>query len=158
MMVNAAVDRGITYVFSAGNSGPGINSIGDPSVATDVMSVASSITKETWKSNYGADVSSDVALHNYSSRGPREDGGFKPNVTAPGSAISTTPKRRCPGVKDSVYPGSEGATTVRTLLEYSWAREHDGTVAATVVADAFCHSMVRALVGSVVPVGTLPNP
>jgi tRNA pseudouridine38-40 synthase len=47
----------------------------------------------------------------------------------------------------------EGATTVRTLLEYSWAREHDGTVAATVVADAFCHSMVRALVGSVVPVG-----
>ncbi|CAN7163570.1 tRNA pseudouridine(38-40) synthase TruA [Knoellia sp. LjRoot47] len=47
----------------------------------------------------------------------------------------------------------EGATTVRTLLEYSWARAPDGTVEATVVADAFCHSMVRALVGSVVPVG-----
>ena len=27
----------------------------------------------------------------FSSGGPREDGGFKPNVTAPGSAISTTP-------------------------------------------------------------------
>jgi tRNA pseudouridine38-40 synthase len=47
----------------------------------------------------------------------------------------------------------EGATTVRTLLEYSWARLDDGTLAATVVADAFCHSMVRALVGAVVPVG-----
>ncbi|MFW5470570.1 S8 family serine peptidase [Knoellia sp. CPCC 206435] len=84
-------EYGVQIVISAGNSGPGINSIGDPSVATDVVSVASSITKETWKSNYGADVSSDVALHNYSSRGPREDGGFKPNVMAPGSAVSTIP-------------------------------------------------------------------
>ncbi|WP_052111662.1 tRNA pseudouridine(38-40) synthase TruA [Knoellia subterranea] len=47
----------------------------------------------------------------------------------------------------------EGATTVRTLLDYSWTRSDDGVLAATVVADAFCHSMVRALVGSVVPVG-----
>ena len=47
----------------------------------------------------------------------------------------------------------EGATTVRTLLEYSWSRLDDGTLAATVVADAFCHSMVRSLVGVVVPVG-----
>lgn len=47
----------------------------------------------------------------------------------------------------------DGATTVRTLIDYSWDRAPDGTVEATVVADAFCHSMVRALVGSVVPVG-----
>jgi tRNA pseudouridine38-40 synthase len=47
----------------------------------------------------------------------------------------------------------EGATTVRTLLDYSWRRAVDGTLEATVVADAFCHSMVRSLVGAVVPVG-----
>ncbi len=47
----------------------------------------------------------------------------------------------------------EGATTVRTLLDHRWERAPDGTVVATVVADAFCHSMVRALVGAVVPVG-----
>jgi len=47
----------------------------------------------------------------------------------------------------------EGATTVRTLLEYRWRRGPDGVLEATVVADAFCHSMVRALVGAVVPVG-----
>jgi tRNA pseudouridine38-40 synthase len=47
----------------------------------------------------------------------------------------------------------EGATTVRTLLEYSVARDGDGFVVARVVADAFCHSMVRALVGAVLPVG-----
>ncbi len=46
-----------------------------------------------------------------------------------------------------------GATTVRTLLDHRWGRAADGTVEATVVADAFCHSMVRALVGAVVPVG-----
>jgi len=46
-----------------------------------------------------------------------------------------------------------GATTIRTLLEYSWARAADGTICATVVADAFCRSMVRALVGAVIPVG-----
>ncbi|WP_345206135.1 tRNA pseudouridine synthase A [Fodinibacter luteus] len=47
----------------------------------------------------------------------------------------------------------EGATTVRTLLAHEWSRAPDGTVEGTVVADAFCHSMVRALVGAVVPVG-----
>jgi tRNA pseudouridine38-40 synthase len=52
----------------------------------------------------------------------------------------------------------EGATTVRTLLEYSWTRLEDGTLAATVVADAFCHSMVRSLVGAVVPVGEGRHP
>ena len=47
----------------------------------------------------------------------------------------------------------EGATTIRTLIDYSWVRGEDGVVEGRVVADAFCHSMVRALVGAVVPVG-----
>jgi tRNA pseudouridine38-40 synthase len=47
----------------------------------------------------------------------------------------------------------EGATTVRTLLGLSWERGPDGVVAGTVVADAFCHSMVRSLVGALVAVG-----
>ena len=47
----------------------------------------------------------------------------------------------------------QGATTTRTLLEFSWHRLDDGVLVATVRADAFCHSMVRSLVGAVVPVG-----
>jgi tRNA pseudouridine38-40 synthase len=47
----------------------------------------------------------------------------------------------------------EGATTIRTLLTYEWRRDGDGLLVATVLADAFCHSMVRALVGVVLPVG-----
>ncbi len=46
----------------------------------------------------------------------------------------------------------EGATTVRALLELRWGRE-GGAVTATVRADAFCHSMVRSLVGCLVSVG-----
>jgi tRNA pseudouridine38-40 synthase len=47
----------------------------------------------------------------------------------------------------------EGATTIRRLLTYAWAREDSGIAAATVEADAFCHSMVRALVGALLAVG-----
>ena len=84
-------DYGVQMFISAGNSGPGVNTIGDPSVATDVVSVAASVSKETWLANYGSVVRKQHALFNFSSRGPREDGGFKPNITAPGSAISTDP-------------------------------------------------------------------
>ncbi|WP_134008584.1 tRNA pseudouridine(38-40) synthase TruA [Kribbella sp. VKM Ac-2566] len=47
----------------------------------------------------------------------------------------------------------EGASTVRALLEFSWQRTGVGQLEGTVIADAFCHSMVRALVGSMIPVG-----
>ena len=47
----------------------------------------------------------------------------------------------------------EGASTIRTLLEFDWHRGADGVLVANVRADAFCHSMVRALVGACVAVG-----
>jgi tRNA pseudouridine38-40 synthase len=47
----------------------------------------------------------------------------------------------------------EGATTIRTLLELSWQRNADGVLEATVRADAFCHSMVRSLVGCLLAIG-----
>ncbi|MCR2814222.1 tRNA pseudouridine synthase A [Microbacterium sp. zg.Y1090] len=45
------------------------------------------------------------------------------------------------------------ATTIRTLLEFGWHRDDLGVLVASVKADAFCHSMVRALVGACVAVG-----
>ncbi|MFF5258871.1 tRNA pseudouridine(38-40) synthase TruA [Actinomadura viridis] len=66
----------------------------------------------------------------------------------------------------------EGATTIRELLRFDWHREEPygvrdganglvmrstapqrGVAVATVEADAFCHSMVRALVGAMLVVG-----
>ena len=45
----------------------------------------------------------------------------------------------------------EGATTIRDLGEFSWRRS-GGLLEGTVRADAFCHSMVRSIVGAVLPV------
>ncbi|PKW08266.1 tRNA pseudouridine38-40 synthase [Streptomyces sp. 1222.5] len=47
----------------------------------------------------------------------------------------------------------EGATTIRTLQELSLVRGADGVVTATVRADAFCHNMVRSLIGALLFVG-----
>ena len=47
----------------------------------------------------------------------------------------------------------EEATTIRTLLEFDWHRDARGALIANIKADAFCHSMVRALVGACVAVG-----
>lgn len=45
------------------------------------------------------------------------------------------------------------ATTIRDLQAFSWGRSDDGVLVARLQADAFCHSMVRALVGACVAVG-----
>ncbi|MFD0777008.1 tRNA pseudouridine synthase A, partial [Streptomonospora algeriensis] len=47
----------------------------------------------------------------------------------------------------------EGATTVRELLRLEWRTKGEHLYAATVEADAFCHNMVRALVGAMLAVG-----
>ena len=47
----------------------------------------------------------------------------------------------------------EGATTIREVLELYWERDANGDAVMHVKADAFCHSMVRSIVGALIPVG-----
>jgi hypothetical protein len=82
-------EYGVQLVISAGNSGPGANTIGDPALADKVISVGASVSKETWAANYGSVVEKKYAMMPFSSRGPREDGGFAPTLVAPGAAINT---------------------------------------------------------------------
>jgi hypothetical protein len=81
---------GVQLVISAGNSGPGANTIGDPGLADKVISVGAAISKETWAANYGSVVEKKYQMMPFSSRGPREDGGFAPTLVAPGAAINST--------------------------------------------------------------------
>lgn len=48
-----------------------------------------------------------------------------------------------------------GATTIRELREFSVTQRPDGVLEVHLLADAFCHSMVRALVGALTVVGGL---
>ncbi len=63
--------------------------------------------------------------------------------------------RRCLGEHDfaAFCRRREGATTIRALRTLDWHRDDHGIATATVVADAFCHNMVRALVGALLAVG-----
>jgi tRNA pseudouridine38-40 synthase len=47
----------------------------------------------------------------------------------------------------------EGSTTVRALQRLEWIRDEPDLLVAYVSADAFCHSMVRSLVGALLAVG-----
>jgi tRNA pseudouridine38-40 synthase len=51
-----------------------------------------------------------------------------------------------------------GGTTVRELLRIQWDRPEPGVAVASVVADAFCHNMVRALAGAMLSVGEGTRP
>ena len=52
----------------------------------------------------------------------------------------------------------EGATTIRALRCLDWERDAQGVAIGRVVADAFCHNMVRSLVGALLPVGEGTRP
>ncbi len=92
MLYNRLIEQFNVQMFiSAGNSGPGANTVGDPSVAEKVMSVGTYISDATWAADYGSSSPFADNQHPFSSRGPREDGGFKPNIIAPGAAVSSTP-------------------------------------------------------------------
>ncbi len=46
-----------------------------------------------------------------------------------------------------------GATTLRTLRRLDWDRDEHSVLVAVVEADAFCHTMVRSLIGALIDVG-----
>ena len=46
-----------------------------------------------------------------------------------------------------------GASTIRELRRLDWQRTEPGVAVGTVIADAFCHNMVRALTGALLAIG-----
>ncbi|MBL8057850.1 MAG: S8 family serine peptidase [Anaerolineales bacterium] len=105
LLYNRLIEQYNVQMFlSAGNSGPGMNTIGDPSVATLALSIGAYITDDTYLAAYGAQLYEQDNLHYFSSRGPREDGGFKPNLVASGAAISTIPVWQPQGCLAQVCP------------------------------------------------------
>lgn len=81
---DAVVNTGVAGVaISAGNSGPGDHTIGSPSIAYNVLSVAA-------VDDQGTASRSDDTIANFSSRGPTPGGRRKPDIAAPGVSIHST--------------------------------------------------------------------
>ncbi|UZK57237.1 S8 family serine peptidase [Streptomyces drozdowiczii] len=92
VLYNRLIDEyGVHIVSSAGNDGPGMNTVSDPAVTDKVIAVGASVSKDTWWADYGSEVRDRRSLFPFSARGPREDGGMKPEIVAPGAAVSSIP-------------------------------------------------------------------
>ncbi|MEV0095431.1 S8 family serine peptidase [Streptomyces sp. NPDC050738] len=92
VLYNRLIDEyGVQIVSSAGNDGPGMNTVADPAISDKVIAVGASVSKDTWWADYGSRVEDRQSLFPFSARGPREDGGMKPEIIAPGAAVSSIP-------------------------------------------------------------------
>jgi subtilisin family serine protease len=101
------------FVISAGNSGPGHQTVGTPSLAADALCVGATASRKMIQRQYqypgltrsisGKAADDDFMLF-FSSRGPTANGGFKPNITAPGTQLSS--------IKLNAAPGSRSGLTV----------------------------------------------
>jgi subtilisin family serine protease len=79
--MDAVVDSlDVSVAVSAGNSGPGSTTVGDPGIAYNIFSVAAMDDKSTTSR-------SDDYIASYSSRGYTTGGRIKPDIAAPGSKI-----------------------------------------------------------------------
>ena len=79
-------DQQYVLEFSAGNSGPGGQTIGTPAVAKNVIATGAT---ENSRYTFGIYDSGPEVMADFSSRGPAEDGRIKPDIVAPGTWIAS---------------------------------------------------------------------
>jgi len=79
-------DQPYILEFSAGNAGPGAQTIGSPAVAKNVIATGAS---ESAREDLFIYSEGPDAMADFSSRGPCEDGRIKPDVVAPGTWIAS---------------------------------------------------------------------
>lgn len=79
-------DQPYILEFSAGNAGPGPQTIGSPAVAKNVIATGAS---QNDRFDFFIYEDGSETMADFSSRGPTEDGRIKPDVVAPGTWIAS---------------------------------------------------------------------
>lgn len=91
-IVNRLVEVCHKPIFaSAGNVGPGLETLSHPAEPSKVLCVGGYVTRETLRANLGAAASEREYVNNLSSRGPATDGAFKPDLLAPLCTLAAAP-------------------------------------------------------------------
>lgn len=148
----------ILHVFSAGNSGSGLGSIGSPGTAKNVLTVGATENVRAEGVYDGCMTSeSDNAddIIGFSSRGPTSDGRVKPDIMAPGVHI-TGPASQNPGFTGNSVcgMGAQGAyyPLGQTLYTWSSGTSHSCPAVAGAVQLAYEHY------GRSIRSGAVPSP
>jgi hypothetical protein len=94
---NRLIDRYKKPIFiSASNTGPGISTMSEIAFATNVISTGGYVHRDTWLVDEGLQADTDDYVANLSARGPRQDGGFKPDIIAPSLGVYSSSASRAP--------------------------------------------------------------
>lgn len=112
--------------IAGGNAGPGLSTLAVPADAPNALSVGAYIAPQMWITDYGWTTES-AGLWYFNSVGPAWDGSLKPDLLAPGSAVSTVPVWT--GQTYMLNEGSSMATpfvagTAALLMEEMWKQGH----------------------------------
>ncbi len=103
------------FIVSAGNSGPGLQTVGSPSTSRLAISVAATASSDIMGRQSQIGVGTDVAAQDqdfvldFSSRGPLSNAGFKPNLSAPGTQLSAVSLNQAGRSGTAIYQGTSMA-------------------------------------------------
>ena len=91
--VPAAGNQQMTFVFAAGNDGPGATTVGSPATAKNVITVGAAENVHPFGGYDGSGIPDSGAnnandIISFSSRGPCVDGRVKPDLMAPGTHVT----------------------------------------------------------------------
>lgn len=153
-----------SIIFSAGNSGPGANSLTRPKVSKNTIAVANSENIRPEFGSTGADNLDD--LRSTSSRGPAADGRIKPDVTAPGTVITGSRAGTCSSVSscfDANHAWSTGTSHAApqvagaaALFTQYWRNSHAGVDPSPALIKAAIINTAQEMNGNLTT-ATIPN-